>query len=393
MFSRDYILSKYIMPARRSKCRNPNVGFCVNKTMGGPGLMHKNVSKTSLFPTSGFWWRPQKKVCCDRAPACTLPDAISMALQQLHAYASSQGKQLCLAGVGETVESDLIDQSVSGKITPFDEKFPDDLQAARAIINGLGLEYAVTGPDDVQRHVAALVTGPDAKNLKDAGFGIPVAPLCDSVLAYGFDFKALKAIATIEKDLSLTLTFTLPKAAYSRVASGAGSSSSPFISYVNPSDPSHLFNFDEGSDGQIMVEYSIDDPSLYPFNTFGPAPVVQPNNDPLTGKANEFQVWAEPTTSGDGGNTSGFGAGVEVEVTIPIAKMPGLGNKCTALLSEKYLDLNLGYECAYNTLKDKIQLKLPNTLGNYNIPDQGPDITCAFLVKCPPGSVCVSGLK
>jgi len=36
--------------------------------MGGPGLMHKNVPKESLFPTSGFWWRPRKKVCCDRTP-------------------------------------------------------------------------------------------------------------------------------------------------------------------------------------------------------------------------------------------------------------------------------------------------------------------------------------
>ncbi len=55
------------MARKRNVCRNPNVGFCVNKTMGGPGLMHKNVSKTSLFPTSGFWWRPRRKVCCDRA--------------------------------------------------------------------------------------------------------------------------------------------------------------------------------------------------------------------------------------------------------------------------------------------------------------------------------------
>jgi len=56
------------MARKRNVCRNPNVGFCVNKTMGGPGLVHKNVSKTSLFPTSGFWWRPRKKVCCDRTP-------------------------------------------------------------------------------------------------------------------------------------------------------------------------------------------------------------------------------------------------------------------------------------------------------------------------------------
>ena len=52
------------MIKKQSKCENLNSGLCVNKTMGGYGLMYKNVPKTSLFPRSGFWWRPRKTVCC-----------------------------------------------------------------------------------------------------------------------------------------------------------------------------------------------------------------------------------------------------------------------------------------------------------------------------------------
>ena len=52
------------MAKKQNTCENPNSGFCVNKTMGGYGLMYKNVPKTSLFPRSGFWWRPRKIVCC-----------------------------------------------------------------------------------------------------------------------------------------------------------------------------------------------------------------------------------------------------------------------------------------------------------------------------------------
>ena len=47
------------MAKKLNICNNPNVGFCVNKTMGGNGIMYK----PSLFPRSGFWWRPRKIVC------------------------------------------------------------------------------------------------------------------------------------------------------------------------------------------------------------------------------------------------------------------------------------------------------------------------------------------
>jgi len=279
--------------------------------------------------------------------------------------------------VGETVESDLFGKAVSGKTTPFDETFPDDLQAARAIINGLGLEYAVTGPDDVQRHVAALVTGPDAKNLKDAGFGIPVAPLCDSILAYGFDCSILKARATIEEDLSLKLTFTLPHPVYTRVAIG-GFESSTTIVVKDLDGISDLFDFEAA--GQIMVRYTPGTQTGAIGGTQSPLPVVLQgdtafSSTPLTGSANEFKVWAEYNLETGGGNVGGFGAGVDVEVTIPISKMPGLGSKCPPR----------GRECAYNTLKDKIQLKLPNTDGFYNRTYQGGlPVSCRFSLSFPP---------
>lgn len=52
------------MSKKQNVCKNPNSGFCVNKTMGGCGIMYKNVPKTSLFPNSGFWWRSRKIICC-----------------------------------------------------------------------------------------------------------------------------------------------------------------------------------------------------------------------------------------------------------------------------------------------------------------------------------------
>lgn len=41
-------------------CANPNTGFCLNKTIGGIGLMYKNVRKNYLFPTS-IWRRNRRR--------------------------------------------------------------------------------------------------------------------------------------------------------------------------------------------------------------------------------------------------------------------------------------------------------------------------------------------
>ena len=49
------------------------------------------------------------------------------------------------------------------------------------LINGLGLKFHVTTPNDVQRHVVVMLTQADADALKAGGYA--VATLCDNIIA------------------------------------------------------------------------------------------------------------------------------------------------------------------------------------------------------------------
>ena len=332
---------------------NRNVVFCMNQ-LGGVGRI------SNMFATTADGVQDCKN-------GCVLPSNIKNALQQLTNYAGKRGLLLGLAGVKETPTSDL--PNTSG-LTAFVKSFSPEMQQYVDLINGLGLEFAVTGPNDVQRHEVVMLSEPDAKLLKEAGFGFPVPALCDSIIAYGFNCKPMNAIAKIDSE-GLKLTFTLDNAAYNRVNSGVpGGLSSVFISYVNSSDPSDFFDFT--GDGQIMVKYSV---STWPYPSFGPAPVVQVNDDPLKdkGSANEFQVYAKENETGFGGNTGGYGAGVDVEVTIPLSKMP------------QYKKTNMK--------KGDLQLKLPNTDGYfyqlhdggfYNTTQAAGVVSCAFDTSALP---------
>ena len=334
----------------RADSDNRNVVFYMNQ-LGGVGRISKMFATTADGVQDG---------------RCILPSDIKNALQQLTNYASKRGLLLGLAGIKESPTSDL-HHELSGF-----KKFDPEMKQYVELINGLGLEFAVTGPNDVQRHEVVMVTEPDAKLLKGSGFGFPVPALCDSIIAYGFNCKPMNAIAKIDSEgLKLTLTFTLDNAAYNRVNSGVpGNLSSVFISYVNSSDSSDFFDFT--GDGQIMVKYSV---STWPYPSFGPAPVVQVNDDPLKdkGSANEFQVYAKENETGFGGNTGGYGAGVDVEVTIPLSKMP------------QYKKTNMK--------KGDLQLKLPNTDGYfyqlhdggfYNTTQAAGVVSCAFDTSALP---------
>ena len=143
---------------------NRNVVFCMNQ-LGGVGRISKMFATTA----DGV------KDC-----GCILPSHVKEALYKLGDYALSQNKQLCLVGETETLSSD-----VPGHSGSFDKTFPTNLDKYVKIINNLKLEFAVKGPNDVQRHIVAMVTQPDAIVLKEYGFGFPV--LCNNIIAYASD--------------------------------------------------------------------------------------------------------------------------------------------------------------------------------------------------------------
>ena len=145
---------------------NRDVVFCMNQ-LGGVGRI------SNMFATTA----DGVKDC-----GCILPSNIKNALQQLSNYASQQGLRLGLAGVNETVQSDL--PKTSG-LTPFDTSFPPEMQQYVSLINGLGLKFQVTAANDVQKHVVVMLTHTDAKLLAEGGFGFPVSSLCDSIYAFG----------------------------------------------------------------------------------------------------------------------------------------------------------------------------------------------------------------
>ena len=151
---------------------NRNVVFCMNQ-LGGVGRI------SNMFATTADGVQDCKN-------GCILPSNIRNALQQLTNYASKRGLLLGLAGVKETVKSDL--PNTSG-LTPFDKNFSPEMQQYVDLINGLGLEFAVTGPNDVQRHVVVMLTKTDAEKLKAGGYGFPVKALCNKIIAYGNNCK------------------------------------------------------------------------------------------------------------------------------------------------------------------------------------------------------------
>ena len=152
----------------RAGGNNRNVVFCMNQ-LGGVGKI------SNMFATTADGVQDCKN-------GCILSSNIKNALQQLTNYAGKQGLLLGLAGVKETIASDL--PKTSG-LTPFDKNFSPEMQKYVDLINGLGLEFAVTGPKDIQKHEVVMLTETDAKFLKKAGFGFSVSSLCDSIIAYG----------------------------------------------------------------------------------------------------------------------------------------------------------------------------------------------------------------
>ena len=166
---------------------NRNVVFCMNQ-LGGVGKI------SNMFATTADGVKDCKN-------GCILPSNIKDALQQLTNYAAQKGNLLCLVGVNETLSGDIPGHSGS-----FDKSFPGHLQGYVHAINNLGLEFAVTGPNDVQRHVVAMVTPPDAKVLKAYGFGFPA--LCNSIIAYGSDCDGFNPSFTFD-DKGFTFKFSL----------------------------------------------------------------------------------------------------------------------------------------------------------------------------------------
>ena len=173
---------------------NRNVVFCMNQ-LGGVGRI------SNMFATTADGVQDCKN-------GCILSSNIKEALQQLTNYAGQKGNQLCLVGVKEKLSQD-----VPGHSGSFDKSFPGHLQRYVHAINNLGLEFAVTGPNDVQRHVVAMVTSPDAKLLRIHGYGFPVKALCNSIIAYGFDCDSFKPSFTFnEKGVTFTFRIKDPDA-------------------------------------------------------------------------------------------------------------------------------------------------------------------------------------
>ena len=141
---------------------NRDVVFCINQ-LGGVGKI------SNMFATTA----DGVKDC-----GCILSSHLKEALQKLGDYALSKNKQLCLIGKSETISQDI------GLKDQFYTNFPGLEHYVRAI-NNLGLEFAVTGPNDVQPHIVAMVTPLMQKLLKEAGYGFPVKALCNKIIAYG----------------------------------------------------------------------------------------------------------------------------------------------------------------------------------------------------------------
>ena len=385
----------------RADSDNRNVVFYMNQ-LGGVGRISKMFATTADGVQDG---------------RCILPSDIKNALQQLTNYASKRGLLLGLAGIKESPTSDL-HHELSGF-----KKFDPEMKQYVELINGLGLEFAVTGPNDVQRHEVVMVTEPDAKLLKGVGFGFPVSSLCDSILAYGIDCKSLNAKYTFECDfiyplqfadpdhdvrqLFFRLKFTLPLWAYKRIGPDIDPNAkypanvnnraqqAPKIAVSNWNDGDF---FDFSKKGDIWVSYSqgtaksenalqkADNEAVGP-----PTPdyqkVVQISGDPLTGTANDFKVWIPTSTTPNllpaGGFDGGWGPGVDVEVIIPGTKIPVF--EPMFLIEDKsytkLYDSSLYSNTMNNLSNMKIELVLPGPGGEYNI--LGPDPTYEFQVSCP----------
>ena len=168
---------------------NSTVVFCMNQ-LGGVGRI------SNMFATTADGVQDCKN-------GCILSSNIKNALQQLTNYAGQKGNLLCLVGVKETLSKD-----VPGHSGSFDKSFPGHLQRYVHTINNLGLEFAVMGPNDVQRHVVAMVTPPDAKLLKIHGFGFPVKTLCNSIIAYGVNCDSFRTSFTFNEK-GVTFTFRI----------------------------------------------------------------------------------------------------------------------------------------------------------------------------------------
>ena len=367
---------------------NRNVVFCMNQ-LGGVGRI------SNMFATTADGVQDCKN-------GCVLPSNIKNALQQLTNYAGKRGLLLGLAGVKETPTSDL--PNTSG-LTPFDKNFSPEMQQYVDLINGLGLEFAVTGPKDIQRHEVVMLSEPDAKLLKGGGFGFPVSSLCDNILAYGFDCKSINAKATLGKDLSLTLTFSYSKAAFQRVSATiyedcpcpstspipdaspkiivTGLDSSAFEQAVG-AKIDHLFDFDKGD---ITVQYS---PKLdgttqdYGLSNTN-ANIVSPStNLPPTGKGNEFQVWASLVdipglSEGEqsGGNFGGFRPTLDVKIVVPSSVMSEEFKEAVGITSKSK---QKGPCLLSVTDSVTVKVQFPSTEGSFEDPTK--NVECAFDVSC-----------
>ena len=218
---------------------NRNVVFCMNQ-LGGVGRI------SNMFATTADGVQDCKN-------GCIISSNIKYALQQLTNYAGKRGLLLGLAGVKETVKSDL--PNTSG-LTPFDKNFSPEMQQYVDLINGLGLEFAVTSPNDVQRHVVVMLTKTDAEKLKAGGYGVPT--LCDNIIAYGITISSVEEwVAALTKprftanDKGYEFKFIIPAPEYTPpLTQTGGTEKTPFGPVQSPAftifpgsgDPPPLWN-------------------------------------------------------------------------------------------------------------------------------------------------------
>ena len=278
---------------------NRDVVFCMNQ-LGGVGRI------SNMFATTADGVQDCKN-------GCILPSNIKHALQQLSNYAYKQGLLLGLAGVNETVQSDL--PKTSG-LTPFIRHFPSHLQRYVGVIDGLGLEFQVTTPNDVQKHVVVMLTKTDAEALKAGGFGFPVSALCDNIIAYGATNSIVTGELTTENSskralINLNLYLTYPKEGLKYLEESgdptnrkwamkitANAETDPYFGDGNPAFPFNTF-----IDGSSL--YAADEPGM---NFYAKGYAWRNSNFKVFKSTDEGSTYDTPVTEI---NYYGYWSGVE----------------------------------------------------------------------------------
>ena len=247
---------------------NRNVVFCMNQ-LGGVGRI------SNMFATTADGVKDCKN-------GCILPNNIKHALQQLTNYASKRGLLLGLAGVNETVQSDL--PNTSG-LTPFVRHFPSHLQRHVDLINGLGLEFAVKSPNDIQRHVVVMLTKTDAEKLKVGGYG--VLALCDSIIAYGGNCNSFKLYGDLANE-----AWGYKGSVHSGIGGIPGQTSAPTITFTTPAQLGGAKALNNNNNNN-------DKPKLTAIENKAPIITIQVGEQPhgtLAGQK-DIQAFLDPATA------------------------------------------------------------------------------------------------